>query len=142
MKPFVADLVAMYRTLGLFERDAVCCGSVTIPQCVVLEALLDGPSEVGPLAERVGSSPSAMTRLVDGLVHRGLLERERDERDRRRVLVRLSREGRREAQRLVRATEDAVDGVLSAIPKSKRAQVVESIRLLRGAVDEAWRGCC
>ena len=66
MNDFVDDLVALCRYFGMFERERVCCGTVTVQQCVVLQSLLVGPSEVGPLAESVGSSPSAMTRLLDG----------------------------------------------------------------------------
>ncbi len=145
MTAFVDDLVALCRTFGLFERERVCCGSVTVQQCVVLQALLDGRSEVGPLAERAGSSPSAMTRLLDGLVRRGWVERVRDAQDRRCVIVGLTAEGRGEAERLRALTNDAIGAVFGGIPEEKRAQVVESVGLIRQAVEDArdaLKGCC
>ena len=75
---FVDDLVALCRHFVLFERERVCCRKVTVPQCVVLQTLLPSPMEVGALAQCVGSSPSAMTRLLDGLVGREWIERRRD----------------------------------------------------------------
>lgn len=142
---FVDDLIALCRLFGLAEREQVCCGTVTVQQCVVLQALRDGPSEVGPLAESVGSSPSAMTRLVDGLVKRGWIARERDPNDRRRVHVGLTDEGRAEADRLRGLTVNAIDVVMAGIPEEKRAQVIESVRLVRtamGRARELLQGCC
>ena len=101
MSDIVEDLVAVCRVFGMCEREWVCCGTVTVQQCVVLQALREGPSEVGPLADRVASSPSAMTRLVDGLVARGWAERVRDPSDRRRVQVSLTDEGRAIARQAV-----------------------------------------
>ena len=100
MKNFVDDLVSLCRFFGIFERERVCCGTVTVQQCVVLQSLLHGPSEVGPLADTVGNSPSAMTRLVDGLVSRGWVERKRAPQDRRCVHVSLTKNGHKEALRL------------------------------------------
>ena len=137
MKTFVDDLVAMCRCFGFFEREAVCCGTVTVQQCVVLQTLLAGPSEVGPLAASVGSSPSAMTRMLDGLVKRGWIERVRGEQDRRRVTVSLTAEGRSEAERLRGLTAGAVEAVMAQIPEEKRAQVMESVSLIRGAMEGA-----
>jgi DNA-binding MarR family transcriptional regulator len=145
MKHFVDDLVALCRYFGMFEREHVCCGTVTVQQCVVLQGLLGGPSEVGPLADAVGSSPSAMTRLIDGLVSHGWAERVRAADDRRCVHVHLTAQGLKEARRLRGLTEQSVDLVLGAIPKNKRAQVVESVGLVRQAMEdtrEAVQNCC
>lgn len=145
MKQVVEDLVALCRAFGGFERDQICCGTVTVQQCVTLQTLMDGPSEVGPLAERVGNSASAMTRLVDGLVKRGWVDRVRDSEDRRRVRVTLNAQGRAEAERLSGLTDEIVDAILQAIPKAKRDQVIESLAILREAVQAARsgsNGCC
>jgi DNA-binding MarR family transcriptional regulator len=134
MTPFTNDLVALCRRFGMFERDRICCGTVTVQQCVVLQALLVSPSEVRPLADSVGSSPSAMTRLVDGLVKRDWVERVRSDEDRRRVHVTLTPEGRVEAQRLQSMTDRSIETVLAAIPEEKREQVIESVALVREAI--------
>jgi|MDTC01.1.fsa_nt_gb DNA-binding MarR family transcriptional regulator len=136
MKTFVDDLVSLCRYFGMFERERVCCGTVTVQQCVVLQTLVEGPSEVGPLADAVGSSPSAMTRLIDGLVSRDWAERVRAADDRRCVHVHLTAQGQKEAARLRGLTEQSVALVLDAIPKNKRAQVMESVGLVRQAMTE------
>jgi len=134
---YIDDLIALCRHFGMFEREQVCCGTVTVQQCVVLQTLRSGPSEVRPLAESVGSSPSAMTRLVDGLVGRGWLERSRDTDDRRRVQVRLTATGTAEAERLRGLTVTAVEAILQGVPEEKRPQVIESLRLVREAMTSA-----
>ncbi len=145
MTHFVDDLVELCRYFGMFERELVCCGTVTVPQCVVLQTLLGGPSEVGALAQSVGSSPSAMTRLLDGLVSRDWIQRGRDLQDRRRVNVHLTAQGREEAERLRALTVVAVDAVMAAISQDKRAQVIESVGLVRRAMQDArqaGQSCC
>ena len=54
----------------------------------------EGGVAVGDVGARLISRASDVTRLVDRLVKRGLLERSRDERDRRVVRVALTDEGR------------------------------------------------
>ena len=141
----VDDLVALCRLFGLAERDLICCGTVTVPQCVCLQALLPTPLEAGPLAERLGNSPSAATRLVDGLVKRGWVERARDATDRRRVQVQLTESGRAQALELRALTAQTVAAVMARIPTGQHAQIAESLRLVRGAVEgasAALQGCC
>jgi DNA-binding MarR family transcriptional regulator len=85
-----------------------------------------------------------MTRLIDGLVSRNWVERGSDPQDRRRVQIQLTEEGQVEAKRLRRLTEAAIDLVIHKIPKDKRAQVLESITLIRKAMEEARDAvqCC
>ncbi|RLB48267.1 MAG: hypothetical protein DRI90_25545, partial [Deltaproteobacteria bacterium] len=67
MSDLTAELVRICRHFGVFERESVCCGSVTVPQCLVLQELLEAPRDMSALAAQAGASLSAMTRLVDGL---------------------------------------------------------------------------
>jgi DNA-binding MarR family transcriptional regulator len=137
VKALIGELVSICRAFGMFERELVCCGTVTVPQCVALQAMLDGDHDVTRLAEHMGVSPSAMTRLVDGMERNGWVQRVRGDDDRRRVLLGLTAEGRREATRLREITEKSVGAVLAHIPKGKRAQVLESLGLIRAALGKA-----
>jgi DNA-binding MarR family transcriptional regulator len=75
---------AVGRALSLGAADLRC-----------LDGLADGPKTAGALAALTGLRPAATTALVDRLEARGLVERVRDEADRRRVLVRMTDEGAR-----------------------------------------------
>ena len=68
---------------------------LTFPQFValtVLEPCTQG-CRMGPLAAAALQSAAAMTGIVDRLLDRGLVERERHSEDRRAVVVRLTEEG-------------------------------------------------
>ncbi len=145
MSDVVRELVGICRLFGSFEREAVCCGSVTVQQCVVLQDLLEGPSDVSGLAERSFVSLSAMTRLLDGLVQRDWAERRRGEEDRRRVQVKLTSAGTKEATRLRDATAQCVELVLARVPKKQRAQAKKSLSLVHAALLQAradLTSCC
>lgn len=132
----IDDLVAVVRAFNRFERDAVCCGDVTVPQCIALQALLDGPVDVSAMAEVLGMTLSGATRLTDGLEQRDLVSRDRAADDRRRVEVQLTTAGRAEARRLHKLTDRVVALVLGRMPEADRRKVTEGVRLLRGALDE------
>jgi DNA-binding MarR family transcriptional regulator len=75
---------AVGRALALGPADLRC-----------LDWLADGPKTAGVLATATGLRPAATTALIDRLEAKGLVERVRDEGDRRRVLVRMTDEGMR-----------------------------------------------
>lgn len=135
-----AELLGVVRLFGAFERVAVCCGTVTIPQCLVLQELLardPEPADISSLAGAAGGSVSAMTRLVDGLEKRDFVERTKLESDRRRVGVRLTDAGRDEARRLLKLTEQAVQAVLSLIPAADHRTILRSMSQVRAAMAQA-----
>ena len=67
---------------------------LTLAQIRVLRRLARGPRALGELAVELGISPTSMTRLIDRLEERGLVERRRDDPDRRRVVAALRPAGR------------------------------------------------
>lgn len=141
---FTDELVRLSRLFGLYERDAVCCGTVTVAQCLALQLLRAGPLENTALADAAGVSPSAATRLVDGLDRKGWVERRRGSTDRRQVRISLTRSGAAEAGRLRQLTEAAVGAVLAHVPVDRRDDVLDAVRLLRGALERAGADarCC
>jgi DNA-binding MarR family transcriptional regulator len=145
MREFTDELVRICRHFGVFEREMVCCGTVSVPQCLVLQKLRNGATDITTLAAYSGSSVSAMTRLVDGLERNGWTDRARDPVDRRRVLVTITPVGATVAKRLYTETDTLVAALFERIPKKKQRQVVESLSLLRQAMDgmsDAIRDCC
>jgi DNA-binding MarR family transcriptional regulator len=144
MSAVVEDVIAFCRMFSSFEREEICCGTVSPAQCVLLQTLTEGEWDVSGLASQSRVTKGAMTRLVDGLETRGWVARDKAEDDGRRVLVSLTGDGRKEAKRLHRLTERSIATILEAIPKAEREQVVQSLHLLRKAAEQTRSelDCC
>ncbi len=74
----------------LWQRAAL-----TLTQVTVLRELRQGPQTASRLGEKVGLSPTSVTRLVDRLERRGLVSRRRESEDRRYVDIHLEPAGER-----------------------------------------------
>lgn len=144
MSEALEDVVAFCRMFAMFEREQVCCGTVTPAQCVLLQTLRSGDWDVSSLAAHTRVTKGAMTRLVDGLETRGWVERTQSERDARRFSITLTKSGRKEAERLASLTEESIAMILGCIPEQDRAQVLRSVRLLREAAEQtrSHLTCC
>jgi DNA-binding MarR family transcriptional regulator len=144
MSSVVDDVIAFFRMFSSFEREQICCGTVSPAQCVLLQTLSAGEWDVSSLASHSRVTKGAMTRLVDGLERRGWVSRVKGETDGRRVLVSLTPEGAEEAKRLARLTKKNVDIILERIPKSEREQAIRGLHLLREAAEQvrADLDCC
>lgn len=106
-----------------------------LPQLKTLDALelYEGEPTVKDLAERLGMSLPGMSRNVDDLQRRGLLERREDEHDRRMKRLRLTGEG----HELLRAVNNArlagLEAFTARLPADRRDA-------LAAALDAALEG--
>jgi DNA-binding MarR family transcriptional regulator len=71
----------------------------------------EGPMTAGELAQRARLSPGATTTIVDRLEEKGLAQRTRDTKDRRRVLLEVTPELRRRGEQLYGPPESAGDAL-------------------------------
>jgi DNA-binding MarR family transcriptional regulator len=77
-------------------RDAMQPGRLTAPQVNLLQPLAEsGPMSSGQLAEAAGLTPATTTHMLDQLAVAGVVERKRQENDKRVVITRLTEEGER-----------------------------------------------
>jgi long-chain acyl-CoA synthetase len=68
---------------------------LTLPQYRVLGILAEGSAAASGLADRASVRRPSITALIDGLVARGLVDRQADGHDRRRIALKLTDEGAR-----------------------------------------------
>ncbi|MEX0617382.1 MAG: MarR family transcriptional regulator [Pseudohongiellaceae bacterium] len=90
----IVALRRVIRSVELHSRNLVSTHGLTAPQATLLRALTDGPITAGGLATRVNLSQGTVTDILNRLEQRGLITRERDEEDRRRVIVDLTDKSR------------------------------------------------
>lgn len=90
-----------------FFRAAAARTGIAVTDMQVMDLLdLSGPATAGQLAELTGLTTGAITRILDRLEKAGLVRRERDPNDGRRVIVRLA--GGNDEMRKIRAVLEAV----------------------------------
>ncbi|MGD0879418.1 MAG: MarR family winged helix-turn-helix transcriptional regulator [Anaerolineales bacterium] len=84
------------------------------------------------VAEHIGLSPASMSRLVDGLVRRSLVKRERkqDAVDRRYVTLGLTANGRAILKSARASTQAYLAEVLTVLSPAEQAMVVQAMQLL------------
>jgi MarR family transcriptional regulator, lower aerobic nicotinate degradation pathway regulator len=90
----------------------------------VLVALDDqGPASQAALGRRLSIDRSDMVAVVNDLERDGLVSRTRDERDRRRNLIRLTPAGAKALKRLDAGVQDAQDSLLQPLSAGERRQL-------------------
>ena len=100
-------------------------------QLAGLYVLADGGTlTVGELAEAIGRSPSATSRLVDGLVRRRLVERHEEPEDRRQRTLRLTPRGHAILRVVDRARADQFLRAVRPLPTAERAIVAMGVAAL------------
>ncbi|MBN1530050.1 MAG: MarR family transcriptional regulator [Thermoleophilaceae bacterium] len=129
---------ALRTARGRFNRAPV-VPELSASQFHLLEPLAanDEPLAVCALAEAAGVAPPTATRMLDGLVKRGLAERVRpEEGDRRRVDVTLTPAGRE----LVTAKRERIDSareqVFMRLSPGERKAAARLLHSLAAAIDE------
>jgi DNA-binding MarR family transcriptional regulator len=88
------------------------------------------PVSLGGLADRIGRSVSATSRLVDALVRRGLVERREHPSDRRVRRIALADDGDALLRRLERTRAEAQLEVMNRLDPADRALVARAMTLL------------
>ena len=100
-------------------------------QLAALYVLAEGATTtVADLAEAIGRSPSATSRLVDGLVRRRLVERRREEEDGRLRTVWLTPRGHAVLRMVDRARAEQFLAAVRPLPRSERALVAMGVAAL------------
>jgi DNA-binding MarR family transcriptional regulator len=112
---------AMAEKLGLIVAERRC-----------LVALLTGPKAAGILAQASGLTPAAATSMIDRLEKRGFVERQRDDQDRRKVFVALTRPASETLSRFYAPQVEATETLLSGFSVEELATVQ---RFVSGTLD-------
>ena len=100
-------------------------------QLAALYVLADGgTTTIGELAEVLGRSPSATSRLVDGLARRRLVERRQEPEDRRQRTLILTPRGQALLRLVDRARADQFLTAVRPMPRAERALVAMGVAAL------------
>ncbi|MET0190125.1 MAG: MarR family winged helix-turn-helix transcriptional regulator [Pseudonocardia sediminis] len=134
--------------LGTFAATAfgerVARLDLTPPQTGLLRLVALGPGRSQQeLARQLGTPPTRLVALVDGLEERGLLERRRNPQDRRLHAVHLGPAGEKLMGEIRTVAREHEDAVLAALDDDERAQLRDLLGRLaadHGLVDGVHPG--
>lgn len=110
---------------------------LTPSQFRLLAALEDAPSlTVGELARAAGVSSPTATKMLDGLEQDGIVKRERDVEDRRRMAVRPTAKGRRALAKAGARVAGARERIYEQLTPDERAQAERLLPRLAEAIEQ------
>jgi len=101
---------------------------LTLPQILSMSRMRQGAQTVSSLAAELRLTPSAVSRLVDGLVAKRLVVRVEGEADRRCKSLSLTPLGRRTIGALDDARERGMAGILSSLDDGLRTELESVLR--------------
>ena len=144
---FVAEVDALSRRL---TRDMECCDRVlvsgyelTASQAYSLLALDElGETTMNHLASVMRLHATTMTRMVDSLVEKGLVERGQDPQDRRVVRVGLTAGGREMVERMQTCKRQLLAGAFGDLSDSERDTILKALRRLATTAEQLGSDCC
>ena len=107
------------------EADVV----ITLQQWRVLVIVINfGPLTPGTVAKWMAIHPSSATRLCDGLVRAGLLDRREDPIDRRRMVLSLTGRGENLVEALQGYRRQAITNILDEMPTASRSAMAKAMQ--------------
>jgi DNA-binding MarR family transcriptional regulator len=89
------------------------------------------------ISKRMNLSPSRLTRIIDGLVKKGYMQRAIDPNDRRNMIVTLSRRGKILTNKLNRAFVEVHEEILQDINVAQHEPLITAMENLHFAI-EKW----
>ena len=137
----VLDTVPVVMRFIRAEMRSKRARGVSVPQFRSMAFLRTNEgASLSQVAEHVGLSMPAMSRLIDGLVRRGLLARDSSESDRRKVTLRLTARGQDMIRAARKWTEQRLAAVLGNLPKDHRSEIAAAMAVLKGAFTQSADG--
>lgn len=118
-------------------RDAMQPGRLTAPQVNLLQPLLvDGPMSSGQLAEAAGLTPATTTHMLDQLAVSGVVERQRQEADKRVVITELTDEGKTMLESRLVEMKKAWDAALEDLTDEELGHATKAVEAVCRFVDD------
>lgn len=133
----VEDVVDATRAIGGLIAESLANGkpSVTVPQWRVLVLAAEGSVNVTAVAEDLGVHRSNATRICDRLVKAGLLNRQRDDEDRRHVRLTLTPAGEAFHASAMRYRRERVETAMGRISSEHRHALAAALGEFAAALD-------
>jgi DNA-binding MarR family transcriptional regulator len=127
------------------RQDVAFCEGVTFHQFMILDAFTRKKEmQISELHKLLAVEKSTTTRLVNPLIKKGLLKREKAQHDSRAAMLILTTDGKKIHQKVSLCLAGFFQKVTQNIPQDKKPQILEAIRIFIGAIKNsaANYSCC
>ncbi len=130
----VPQVMRLMRSMMRRHRSAV----LSVPQFRAMAFVSRHPGAcLYHLADHLGVTRPTASVIAERLVQRGLLARDTDPRERRRIALTLTPEGERQLEQARHATRSDIAKILAPLPPEALDRVAQGLGLLSAAVREA-----
>jgi DNA-binding MarR family transcriptional regulator len=127
------------------RQDVAFCEGVTFHQFMILDSIARKKEmQISELHKLLAVEKSTTTRLVNPLIKKGLLRREKTQHDLRAVTLILTADGKKIHQKVSLCLAGFFQKVTLYIPQDKKPQILEAIRIFIEAIKNsaANYSCC
>ena len=124
----VSSLRRITRSMDLHSRSLVQTHGLTGPQATLLNSLTGGPMTAGELANRINLSQGTVTDILNRLETRGLVYRQRDNADKRRVIVSLTHLGDEIVTNSLPLMQALIAERLKELPEWEQSQLLAALQ--------------
>jgi len=135
-RPLFTSLARATLLLESLQQECLEPIGLTFVEYSVLRVLNDGSMSLSRLAEAAVRTTGGMTKIVDRLERRGLVERVADPADRRGVLVGLTGDGREISKKASDAYSVGRDRILARLDTTERRAIESGLDRLVVAFEE------
>lgn len=117
------------RAVDIHSRSLNLEHNITAPQLITLLAVAEkGPLTLAAIAKEVHLSPSTLVGIIDRLEQKNYVRRDRSDRDRRRVHVSLTQQGRKFAESAPSPLQEKFADALSELSIEEQATISRSLQ--------------
>jgi DNA-binding MarR family transcriptional regulator len=137
--------VGMAQVTRCCRQDVAFCEGVTFHQFMILDAVARNKTlNMAELHTLLAVEKSTTTRLVNPLIKKGLLKREKAQHDSRAITLTLTEEGKNTYQKVSLCLGGFFHKVAKNIPEVKKDQILEAIRVFIRVIKDsaADYSCC
>jgi DNA-binding MarR family transcriptional regulator len=126
------SMVWLVRGFTLYDPRKAYPGFYLSPQqSYVLSIVHDyGPITPGEVAKRLRLEKSHLTKIVNSLIEMAAVEKQADPTDRRRLMLSLTRKGKRIFRELDKASIDSYVKLMEEIPPELREKVIDAVEIM------------
>ncbi len=139
---FHNEIVELIKKYQFRDRNEIVCCGVSVSQCYALETLYrEGSLTMNHLAKKLHLSVSTVTRVVEHLVKKQLVRREKDPHDRRFHSIRLTEKGEQMYRASWKNIFESEKTIFHHFPAENRQLLIHLLAKLNHSVGQ-WQSCC